>query len=95
MLTTNISNFRKNIFEYVDKTMDLNVPITIVTKKGNAVMLSQEEYDSMVETLYINSVPGLADSILEASAEPRGNRVTLNTNSLEEFMEEIEALGDE
>ena len=40
MTTTNITNFRKNAFDYVEQTIKYNQPINITTKDGNAVLLS-------------------------------------------------------
>ena len=44
MTTTNITNFRKNAFDYVEQTIKYNQPINITTKDGNAVLLSEEDY---------------------------------------------------
>ena len=41
MTTTNITNFRKNAFDYVEQTIKYNQPINITTKDGNAVLLSE------------------------------------------------------
>ena len=40
MTTTNITNFRKNAFQYVEQTVKYNEPLNICTKDGNAVLLS-------------------------------------------------------
>lgn len=63
MTNTNITNFRKNIYEMLETTIEYNEPINISTKKGNAVVLSEEDYNSLMETLYIESIPGLKDEI--------------------------------
>ncbi len=52
MTTTNITNFRKNAFDYVEQTIKYNQPINITTKDGNAVLLSEEDYSGIMETLY-------------------------------------------
>ncbi len=65
MTNTNITNFRKNIYEMLETAIEYNEPINISTKKGNAVVLSEEDYNSLMETLYIESVPGLKDEILK------------------------------
>ena len=79
MTNTNITNFRKNIYSLLEQTIKFNEPINISTKNGNAVVLSEEDYNSLMETLYIMSVPGLKDEILE-----RAN------SKEEEFVEEEE-----
>ena len=69
MTNVNASNFRKDMFRYLDNAIRYNEPINIVTKSGNVVMLNEEEYRGMIETLYIESIPGLKEQILEASGE--------------------------
>ena len=63
MTNTNITNFRKNIYEMLETAIEYNEPINISTKKGNAVVLSEEDYNSLMETLYIESLPGLKDEV--------------------------------
>lgn len=64
MITINIINARKNLFQLVS---DVNVgfnPITIVNNKGkNAVLISEDEWKNIGETLYLSSIPELADNI--------------------------------
>ena len=57
MTNTNITNFRKNIYEMLENTIKFNEPINISTKKGNAVVISEEDYNNLMEnTIYrINS----------------------------------------
>ena len=61
MTTTNITNFRKNAFQYVEQTVKYNEPLNICTKDGNAVLLSEEDYSGIMETLYLVSVPGMRE----------------------------------
>lgn len=70
MTNTNITNLRKNLFEYIDQAITYNDVININTKKGNAVIMSEEEYNGLMETLHITAVPGLTESILESAKEP-------------------------
>jgi len=64
MSTINITNARQNLFQLV---ADVNVgfnPITIVNNKGkNAVLISEEEWKNIEETLYLSSIPGFVDDI--------------------------------
>ena len=66
MNTINITNARSNLFKLVS---DVNVgfnPITIVNNKGkNAVLISEDEWKSIEETLYLSSIPGYVDEINE------------------------------
>lgn len=45
------TNFRKQIFELIDQTVKYNEPINISTKSGNAVLISEEDYNNLVETM--------------------------------------------
>lgn len=64
MSTINITNVRQNLFQLVS---DVNIgfnPITIVNNKGkNAVLISEDEWKSIEETLYLSSIPGLVEDI--------------------------------
>jgi PHD/YefM family antitoxin component YafN of YafNO toxin-antitoxin module len=65
MRNTNISGFRKNLFEYIGQAIDLGDIINVNTKKGNAVVMSEEEYRGLMETLYLFGIPGMRDKILD------------------------------
>lgn len=64
MSTINITNARANLYQLVS---DVNVgfnPIIIVNNKGkNAVLISEDEWNSIEETLYLSSIPGLVNNI--------------------------------
>ena len=63
MPITNISVLRKDLFNSIDKVIEYNETITVNTKKGNAVIISEEEFNSMIETIYLVSQPGLLEKI--------------------------------
>ena len=63
MINTNVANFRKQIFELIDQTVKYNEPINISTKSGNAVLISEEDYNNLVETMYLNSIPGMSEKL--------------------------------
>jgi len=70
MLNTNITNFRKNIFGLLEQTIKYNEPVNISTKDGNAVIISEEDYNDLMETLYLNSIPGMRENIIEGKNTP-------------------------
>lgn len=70
MLTTNITNFRKNIFELLEQTVKYNEPVTINTKYGNAVMISEENYIELMEMQSLSSVPISKEKIIEGLHTP-------------------------
>lgn len=69
MITKSVSvtQARANIFKLIDETNESHSPIVITGKKNSAVMLSLEDWNAIEETLYLNSIPGLADSIIAES----------------------------
>ena len=79
MTNTNITSFRRDIYKLLEQTIKYNEPINISTKNGNAVVLSEEDYNSLMETLYIMSVPNLKNEIVK-----RAN------DSEEEYVDESE-----
>ena len=70
MLNTNITNFRKNIFSLLEQTIKYNEPVNISTKAGNAVIISEEDYNSLIETVYLSSVPQQREKIIEGLHTP-------------------------
>lgn len=66
MGTINITDARQNLFQLVS---DVNIgfnPITIVNNKGkNAVLISEDEWRNIEETLYLSSIPGMIYNINE------------------------------
>ncbi|MBE5813240.1 MAG: type II toxin-antitoxin system Phd/YefM family antitoxin [Clostridiales bacterium] len=70
MQNVNITNFRKNIYKMMESAIKYNEPINICTKNGNAVLISEEDYNGLMETLYIESIPGLKEEILERGSAP-------------------------
>lgn len=70
MTNTNITNFRKNMFEYVNQAVEYNDVINVSTKNGNAVIMSEEEYNGLMETLHLSSDPRVKKEIVEGIHEP-------------------------
>lgn len=65
MTNINVTSFRKDIYKLLEQAIKYNEPINISTKNGNAVVLSEEDYNSLMETLYIETIPKLKEEILE------------------------------
>ena len=66
MNTINITNARKNWFQLISKVNIGFNPITIVNNKGkNAVLISEDEWKNIEETLFLSSIPELVDNINE------------------------------
>lgn len=65
MITTNITNFRKDIYRMTENTIKFNEPLSINTKEGNAILISEEEYKGMVATLELTSNKLMKDKLIE------------------------------
>lgn len=70
MTNVNAANFRKNLFEYLNQAVDFNDVINVSTRNGNAVVMSEEDYNSLMETLYLMSHPGTREEVLTGMQEP-------------------------
>jgi len=70
MLNINITNFRKNIFGILEQTIKYNEPVNISTKDGNAVIISEEDYNGLMETLYLSNIPAMKEKIIEGLKTP-------------------------
>lgn len=76
MTNTNISNFRQNIFEYINQAIEFNDVVNVSTKNGNAVILSESDYNSLLETLYLSSNEKVRKEILEGKTAPLSDCVS-------------------
>lgn len=65
MLNTNITTFRKDIYNIIAQTIKYNEPVNVATKDGNAVILSEADYNGLIETLYLSSIPTMKEKIID------------------------------
>ncbi len=80
-MTVTTTEARQNLFKLVRKSVKGHVPVRISSKEGDAVLVSEEDYEGLLETLELLSVPGMRKSIQEARADIRAGR----TKSLKEI----------
>ena len=80
MSITNISALRKSLFGSLETVVEYNDTITVNTKKGNAVIISEEEYNAMRETIFLASQPGLIQRIKEGENEDISSMPVYNPN---------------
>ena len=78
MRNVNISNFRKEIFTYVNQTIEYNEPINVSAKNGNVILMSEEEYNGIMETMHLLSVPGMRETLLEGMNAGREDLVEID-----------------
>ena len=64
MRTINVTKARTNLYKLLLETSDSHEPIQITGKTTNAVLVSEEDWRSIQETLYLISIPGLRESII-------------------------------
>ena len=69
----NATNARKNFFNLISDVNRDHVPVRISGPRGSAVLIGEEDWNSIQETLRLYSIPGLAESIHEASAAPESD----------------------
>ena len=73
MTNINVMNFEKHTAEYLNQAVLFNDVINVNTQNGNVVILSEEDYLSILETLHLQSYPSAAQEILLAMKEPKEN----------------------
>jgi len=70
MPTITVTEARKNLFGLIDEVADEHVGCRIVGKRNQAILLSEEDWNAIQESLYLNSFPGLADTIVKGMKTP-------------------------
>lgn len=70
MYNVNITNARSNLYNLVDMAINDSEPVNIVTKKGNAVLISEADYNALMETLYLSSDPEYKKTLLDGMNTP-------------------------
>ena len=81
MTATTLTRAQENLPQIVDSVNDGYSPVIIATDSGrNAVIISEEEWNSLQETMYLYSIPGMVESIIEARKEPLSECKTYDPN---------------
>ena len=65
--TISATQARKNLYSLIDEANDSHQPIQITGKRSNAVLLSESDWRAIQETLHLQAIPGMVDSIKKAS----------------------------
>lgn len=65
MSNMNITNARKDLYKIVQSVNDTHEPVFITGKKASAILIGEEDWRSIQETLYLTSIPGMRESIKE------------------------------
>lgn len=81
-MNISITKLRRNIFDIFNSVVETYEPVFVKTKKGNVVIMSQNDLDSLKETLYIMSDKESYKDILEGMKEPIEKCIEYNANML-------------
>ena len=73
-MTMTATAARRQFYQLLRKSVQGHVPVKITSKNGDAVILSEEDYEGLLETLELLSVPGMRRSVREAKADIRAGR---------------------
>ena len=70
MSIVNATTARNNFFKIMEDALVTHEPIYVTGKSGNVVMVSEEDYRAMQETLYLSSISGMREKIIEGLRTP-------------------------
>lgn len=70
MTTLTASKARAQLYTLLDKTASSHEPVQITGKRHDAVLMSQEDWQAIQETLYLVSIPGMRESIRKGLTTP-------------------------
>ncbi len=70
MIILNATEARSKLYSLIDEAASTHQPIVITGKRGNAVLISEEDWNAISETLHLMSIPGMAESIKEGMKTP-------------------------
>lgn len=70
MSTHPINEAEKNLRQLINEVIESHKPVVITNEGNNAVLLSEEDWSSIQETLYLLAIPGMRESIKAGLATP-------------------------
>jgi len=70
MKTITASKARASLYHLIEQTADSGEPVRITGKRTNAVLVSEEDWRAIQETMHLLSVPGMRESIRKGIATP-------------------------
>ena len=70
MATLNSTEARSNLYGLIAQVNESHEPVTITGKKGNAILISESDWESINETLYLLNIKGMRESIVEGMQTP-------------------------
>ena len=73
MSSINVTNARKNLYRLIEKINESHEPVHVIGKNGAVVMVAEDDWKAIEETLFLTSIPGMRESIIEGMQEPVDN----------------------
>jgi antitoxin YefM len=70
MITINAGEAREKLYRLLDETAAAHEPVLITGPRSNGVLLGEEDWNAIQETLYLLSIPGMRESIREGLVTP-------------------------
>ncbi len=70
MVTTSITKAREELYKLASSCLKYNDVVNITTKEGNVILLSEDEYRSLLESLYLAGIKGVYEDIEEVVKTP-------------------------
>jgi len=70
MRTITASKARSTLYRLIEEAAQSSEPVQITGKRGNAVLVSEEDWRAIQETMYLLAIPGMRESIREGLATP-------------------------
>ncbi len=70
MKSISVTKARSILYKLLDETTLSHEPVQITGKRGNAILVSEEDWEAINETLYLLSIPGMRESIQEGLRTP-------------------------
>lgn len=70
MSIINATNARNNFFKVIEEAITTHEPVYVTGKSGNVVIVSEEDWRSIQETIYLSSIPGMKEKITKGLNTP-------------------------
>lgn len=69
MTSIGATTARSNLYRLIDQVNEESEPLIITGQRGNAILVGEDDWRAIQETLHLTSIPGMADSIKAAKAQ--------------------------
>ena len=69
MTTVTATKARNNLYSLIDEANESHIPIQITGKRGNAILISEDDWRAISETIHLSMIPGMVESIKKGMKE--------------------------